>query len=121
MVDALFYIFSAAKCDGFAEGVEGELGSYVSAEFPPDTAPAVQVNDNGEVDKLVEEADVGDVRYPKLIHSGRDEVFGEIGVLGEFVIGLGGYGMESLSRYEKIVFSHDVQYAFMIDDEASAA
>ena len=94
---------------------------YVSAQLPADAFSAVEIQDHREIDVLVQQLDVCDIRYPGLVQPGYFCVLQKVWIYWKSMTGISRYRLESLLQAQKVILSHHVQHAFVVNDIASVS
>jgi len=74
VMDELDVGAGAALRERHAQCVEDEIGAHVAGELPADDPAAVDVNDKAEEHQALVAAQIGEVRDPQLVGSGRGEI-----------------------------------------------
>jgi hypothetical protein len=78
-----------------------------SLQRPADHPARVSVEDHGQKDELLTQADVGDVRHPQLIHAGQYCLASQVWIELLSVIGIGGRHELPLPHAQQVIFAHE--------------
>src|SRR5215213_6346264 len=88
VMDELDIGAGAAQVERHPQRVEDEIGAHVLGELPADDHPAVDVDHEGEEDRPLPAAHVGEVRTPELVRPGGGELaLDEVGPPSRLPIG----------------------------------
>jgi hypothetical protein len=94
---------------------------YVSAQLPADAFSAVEIQDHREIDVLVQQLYVCDIRDPGPVQPGYLCVLQNVWIYWKSMTGISRYRLESLLQAQKVILSHHVQHAFVVNDIASVS
>jgi len=108
--------------DGHVESLPGQAGLEMVFERPSDHFAREGVDDDGEIDEVFGEPDVGDVGGPDLVESGRPELAHEVGPDRAIVVAHGGARNEGLgAQRQQIILAHQPRHPLGVDDQALTA
>ena len=103
--------------DGPPERAQRDLGVQAGAERPADNPARVGVQDDGQIDELPAQPDVGEVGYPQLVHAVQFHRGAHVGKHAQSVFGRRGHHELSLAGGQQILGAHQPPDSFFVDDQ----
>jgi len=91
------------------------LAVYVSAQLPADALSAVEIQDHCQIDMLMQQLNVCDIRSPNLVQSGYLCAFQKVWIYRQAMIGISCHRLEFLLQAQKVIPSHQSQHAFAVN------
>jgi hypothetical protein len=82
--------------------------------MPSDYPPRIRIQNDRQVNESLRQPDVGDVRYPQLIHSREDHRSCQISIDLQPMCGVRGHHELPLHHAYQIIFAHQSLYPFAI-------
>ena len=80
---------NGAPCKSHLESLHGQSSIDVSRERPANDAAAEDIEDHRQVDKLLRQVHIGNVRPPELVRTYSDDFLRQVGIDPETVPGVG--------------------------------
>jgi hypothetical protein len=84
------HIFIPAFFYSYGQGAQRQLCVQASIQIPSDTSPAEEVQDDCQIYEFSGQPYVGNIGSPDLIQSSYFQVFYQVGVCPEVMVGIGG-------------------------------
>src|SRR5512137_2463826 len=81
---------------------------------PADALPAVEIQDHCEIDMLMNQLNICDIRSPDLVWPSYLNVLQKVWIYGQTMIGIGCYQLEFLLQAQKIILAHKFQHTFAV-------
>jgi hypothetical protein len=100
--------------NGLLQSRDRQTGRQRPVQRPAHHFPRKRVEDYGQVDKLLLQTDIGDVRYSELIHPRQFHSTGQIQIDLELVIGIRGHHERPRLHTQQVVLPHDPQHTLVI-------
>ena len=105
-----------ASDDRHLQGCQSQFGIDLARQLLTDDPLGKGVKNHRQVNELLKQTDVGNVRNPELIEPGRREIAGQIWIDSIAVIGIGRDNKSAmLAQAQQIIFAHHPQDSFVID------
>jgi hypothetical protein len=88
------------------QGAHRQTGIQITFQGLTNAVTAASIQNHGQVNELMHQADIGDVSHPELIHSAQFQLPGQVGINRKRMVGIGGCAKALFVQAQQIILTH---------------